>query len=90
MLISPSASSATNTGLANVNGLALSPDGTSLYTDSSTADAVAQLAIEPTPIPPAPVNPPATKKKKCKKHKKKKKHAAESKKKCKKKKKKGK
>jgi hypothetical protein len=93
-LIPPSASLGTNTGLDNVFGLALSPDGRSLYTAAVTSDAVARFAIEPTPVvSPPPVvapspNPPViTKKKKKKKCKKKhKKRAAEAKKKCKKKK----
>ena len=91
-MIAPSASSAANTGLANVFGLALSPNGRSLYTAAAASDAVARFAIEPTPVvSPPPVvtpspNPPViTKKKKCKK--KHKKRAAEAKKKkCKKKK----
>jgi hypothetical protein len=85
--ISPSASFGTGTALDSVFGLALSPDGGSVYTTSFFSDAVARFAIEPAPVTNS--NPPVTSKKskKCKKHKKHKKHADASKKKCKKKKK---
>jgi hypothetical protein len=83
--ISPSASFATGTALNSISALALSPDGSSVYTTSFFSDDVARFAIEPSPVATNPPATPPAHKKKCKK-KKHKKHAAESKKKCKKKK----
>jgi len=86
-LISPSNSFGLSTGLDSINGLAISGDGRSLYSSSSTTDSLGRFAIEP--APPAPAAPaPAKKKKKCKKKKKHKHSASAAKKKCKKKKKK--
>jgi DNA-binding beta-propeller fold protein YncE len=88
--ISPATSFGTGTALDQVNGLAMSADGKSLYTTSWFSDDVASFAVEQPPVasnPPATAPTPVKKKKKCKK--KKKKHSADTaKKKCKKKKKK--
>jgi 6-phosphogluconolactonase (cycloisomerase 2 family) len=65
--VTPTGSAGLNTAFNVIGGLALSPDGTSLYTAAISSDAVSRFAFEP--APPA-ATPPATPKKKCKKGKK--------------------
>ena len=76
--ISPNASAGIGTALDQVNSLAMSVDGSSVYTTSWFSDDLARFAIEQPPLvltPPGtnPVPTPPAKKKKCKKKKKKKK-----------------
>jgi 6-phosphogluconolactonase (cycloisomerase 2 family) len=71
-LISPAASGGVNTALFNVNGLAISADGGSLYTAASGSDSIARFAFEgPAVIPPVVVPPvagtPTSAPKRCKK-----------------------
>ena len=84
--ISPNASVGQLTALNVVNSLALSSDGSYIYTAAAFSDALARFSIEPAPAPPPAATPPE-KKKKCKKKKKKKGKAGAAAKKCKKKKK---
>jgi hypothetical protein len=70
-LISPAASNGTGTALHQVDSLAMSPDGKSVYTTSFFADDVARFAIEqpPPPVvsPPVPTGRRAAAIKRCKK-----------------------
>jgi Lactonase, 7-bladed beta-propeller len=92
--ITPAASFGTGTALDQVNSLAMSPDGASIYTTSWFSDDVASFAVEQPPVVVPPVTNPIptppvhkNKKKKCKKkHKHKRSADSSKKKKCKKKK----
>jgi Ca2+-binding RTX toxin-like protein len=58
-VVSPAASFGADTALNSVNSLALSQDGSSLYTTSFFSDAVARFSVEPAPnAPSGPVPSP--------------------------------